>query len=374
MRIINLRHKVVIGLLAAVLSAGAAQAILTVSLPEDVAINRVEYYWSGDANGANNLGRIVNPTAGVVLDVTNPNTQARRDNATTYVFGASDASGYAGSGGIYIRIWDGERDRDGGAYSSLAGFTNPFTSPSTVPFGALSYPYIKAAPGNGQITQVDETSSLVLPATRTGKLKVFSRQTPRGDGKIVEAAGCQWEVTRNGSAVDVGTMTGAAIELQTPTFTLSVGDAYRFRVRYRNLWGAWGEFSDWYDHTISGSTTGGSPDTVTLNLKKKSGGLGLNQFAFDTAAVRRGSTPVASLAALVEQINSVGTARVTLLGWWDDVEQIDRGYVVTYSGSTPSFLPVNGAAADPATVAIEARKVYQVGVSENVTVEFTLTR
>jgi hypothetical protein len=127
--------------------------------------------------------------------------------------------------------------------------------------------------------------------------------------------------------------------------------------------------------TVAGAGgSAASAESIVLNLKKKAGGLGLNQFSFPGALITRETTTVATLADLVSQINAVGTARVTLLGWWDNTDQIDRGYIVTYSGATPSFAPVNGAPADPATVALEARKVYQVGVSENVTVEFKVTR
>jgi hypothetical protein len=101
------RKLFLIGGMALLLFASAAHAVLDVTFSETLQINRIHYYWSGDANDPLTTGRMINPDETISFVLSDPNRQAKA-NATpptdVYVFG-SDA-GYPNSSTIKIRVWD----------------------------------------------------------------------------------------------------------------------------------------------------------------------------------------------------------------------------------------------------------------------------
>lgn len=239
-------------------------AILTVTFPSDTNINRIQYYWATESSGANLAGRSINSDPNIVLTLSDASKQAKVGSTpptNSFVFG-SDSS-FVNSGTTRIRLWDSASGANNGKYTNLKDYANPSGAPASDVF-SLGYSYIKATPGQGQIYQIDETSSYTYPALgKTGKLIFYSRQTARSDGLAVESNTQEWEVTyNNGTPATVNS--GTSLTLQTPDYKFNAGDKYKIRVRYKNLWNVWGEFGEAL-FTVGG---GGASYEVTYNLKK----------------------------------------------------------------------------------------------------------
>lgn len=261
----------------------AANAILDVTFNKALLTNRIQWYWQGDLNSAKDNGRNISEDPMISFDLRDPNKQAKADArppVNKYIFGADEA--FADSSSTSFRIWSVERQSDNATYTDLITYVNPFGSADSKDYN-IAYKYIKANPEKATINQVDEVSSLALPAlTTTGKLTVFSNQTARADSMVVERKACQWEVkytpkNRQERNLDMAANTGANLVLSTPNYTFNPGDAYKMRVKYQNLWDAWGEWSDEYTHTVGAIAGGGN-----ANLPKERTYLfvpGINTFS-----------------------------------------------------------------------------------------------
>lgn len=359
---------VVIGFLI-LFFAPQAQAVLTVNFTEDIRSEdraRIQYYWNVDVNTPNVYGRTINSAPTVILDLSDPNRQAKVDpSPRAFHFGCDER--FPGSTYIYMRLWDNKYRNH--YYTDLRGFSNTALGTVISNFGTITYRYVKANPGTAVINQYDETATTVFsPSASSSRRVTFSSVQPsRPDGKEVEIPQSIWSITYNGTTLDARRVAGKNLTLQAPADSLNPGDIYVVKVKHVNHWG---EQSDrWSDPVryVVGAA-GGGVSSVTYNFV--STGLGLNQFALPFLAKHDGVN-IDNVQQLVEGINAAaGASAVTSIGWWDETAQIDKGYVVTYSGGTLIFSPVNGAA-DPATERVVTGRSYQVVVNSNFSITFT---
>lgn len=347
----------VILLIFALLIAGAikAEAVLDITFKEgasnkDLAINQIQYYWSDDASGANQNSRIINPDPTISFDLADPNKQAKTayeaPPTDKYVFGASAT--YLNSGTTRVRVWDTAAQSDGGKYTDLASYTNPFGSGSSQNF-SIVYKYIKANPGQGLIYKVDEVSSLVLPATKTTELKIYSTQVSVPGG-IVEIAKCEWQGTYNGAPMDLSGQTGSTLTLvSSPTYPFINGDICAVKVRYQNIWGSWGNWSNEYSHVITGPVgTGPITSEVTFVTGLKFFSLGVPSIEAGTnkdnwnCSVNEGNTwqSIKTVDALLMQIEPDLFTKTT------PSEYVSTFGIVTDQGVVEGLLQ-NGSIVDP---------------------------
>jgi len=357
-KIRNKNWLVLIGLgLAFTVFANGAHAVLEVTFKEGTAdktlnINQIQYYWSTDASRTANVdGRTINPDPNITfnLDVADGQAKAYATPPTSkYIFGADDA--HAGSQTIYIRAWNGVRQTDDVKYSIISGLANSSGSGKFETI-TLTYPYIKAAPGKGEIYKAEESTVKTLPATVEKKIKVYSRQMAVTGG-IVEVASYQWKINQNGiQLTDVNG--GADLELSNPGYTISPGDVFKFQVRDKNLWDVYGDWSDEYSYTY-----GAGVPLLSAIIIFESGvatnKFGLNFFAMpfspdadgkwwafkstDGSAcmfnnISNASTnEITTAYDLVMAINSLQANSVSTFGYWNKAaaEQKVNGVMVSY--------------------------------------------
>lgn len=336
MKLNNYLIKAVFLLFLWFLTADCAQAILTVNLPESVALEQIQYFWSGDQSGANQTSRIINADPAISFSFidTGPDsaTLAKAGTVpptTQLIFGSDDSA--PASANISIRVWNGASGASGGRYTSLSSFGNPALAPVTQNISAFNYQFIRDIPGQGIINRADEIASLTLPSTRTTRLKLFSQQAPRGDTLTVERSRCIWEVlyTPSGGSESTLTITETGTDLEllpSPANNFNPGDRYSIRVRYVNLWETPGPWSDVYNHAI----TGAGPQSVTINLETRVGGTpagpGINSFAmpFGGPWYDGRGTPIVNALDLVRAINTAaGSSVVSSFGRWNkDTQQV----------------------------------------------------
>lgn len=360
------RMVIALGLL--VLLCSSSLATLQLDFTEDVARNRLQYYWAGDASSADQDGRIINPDPAITFDLSDVNKQAKVDpSPRSFHFGSDEL--YPNSASTRVRLWNMASETDGGFYTALAGYTNPALGTDVRSFGAISYLYVKDDPDIAVISQYQASDTTVLyPSPSASRSVVFtSVQPPRTDGKEIEIKQCIWQVDLPDGTREERLTTARTLTISTPSDSFDPGDRYTVRVKHKNLWDV--VSADWSDAVLYTVGEGGvGVGVVSYDLV--AAGLGLNQFSvpFDASI---GGVDITSLSVLVGQINASGSAgNVTTLGWWDEAAQIDRGYTITYPGGTPTFTPVNGAG-DPATEPMVAKRSYQVSVTSDVTVTFT---
>lgn len=348
--------RLVITLLLLSLVASPARAILTVKFQENLAADRLQYYWNTDANKKANVnGRLINSDKDITLDVANEATQAKTGKdlpSDEFVFGSSAA--YPGSLKISLRVWDQVKNTSGGKYTALLTFDNPALSPATANFGPLFYSYIYETPAKPLITKVEETSTITLPGTTpVSSLKIVS-VGQKVQGLDVEVAACEWTV--NGEVVSG--QTGQTLTIANP----QPGQTYSVSVRYQNLWGTWGEPSAVYTHTFAGAGESG------LIVIQGPLGPGIVQFGLPVDPTnddfKVGSvTKPANLDAFIRALDSTG--KITTFGWWDGSKPV--GYIITWTGGTPTYQKVN-TTAEPNTVALVKDKVYQLNLTGALTV------
>jgi len=349
--------------------APQALAVLTVNFPEDIGVDnraRIQYYWNGDTTTPNETGRTINSDPTVTLNLADPTTRAKVDpSPRTFHFGCEE--GYPGSNYIYIRLWDNSSRNN--YYTDLRGFSNTALGTVISDFGNITYRYVKAAPRQPIINQYDETATSVLSPTPSSSRRVTfsSIQSAQRDGKEVEIPQSIWNITYNGRDLGDRTVSGRSLTLSTPSDTLNPGDTYVVKVKHKNYWGD--VSGDWSDPVTYVVGAGGGVASVTYSFV--STGLGLNQFALPFAA-KHGDVNIDNVRQLVERLNvAAGSNAVTSIGWWDEVNQIDKGYVITYPGGTLTFSAVNGANADPASENIVTGRSYQVVVNRGFSITFT---
>lgn len=332
------------------LFTAAANAVLDVTLSESLPISRVKYYWSGDANGPRNAGRIINPNPGISFNLSDANLQAKASAApptNKFIFG-SDAA-YPGSSSISIRVIEGDNvDVVGTRYSALTSFSNPSGAPASGNMAVL-YGFINDTSTKPYITQIADSlvKIEVPPQPDIRQVTFYSARPARADGLNVTIGTYAWTITRNGTPLDLSGLThGTSITLFTPVFTFNTGDVYTATVTYNNLWGV-GNTSDPYNYPISAGGTGGG-EPVAINLKRTiASGLGINSIAVPNATcnvsetkksgapVTVTTTSVANGLQLCQLINEIyGGPVVRTIGTWDEVSQTEKGVVINYSGTS----------------------------------------
>jgi|GEM_PF-2455424 len=355
------------------LFASQAGAVLTVNFPESINVSdkeRIQYYWNGDATTPNVAGRTINSDPTITLNLSDTDRQAKVDSSPTTQkihFGCEDDDRYRGSNYIYIRLWDNSSRNN--YYTDLRGFSNTALGTVISDFGGITYLYVKDTPSKPIINQYDETATSVLSPTPSSSRRVTfsSIQSARSDGKEVEIPQSIWNITYNGTPLPDRTVSGRSLTLSTPSDTLNPGDTYVVKVKHKNYWGD--VSGDWSDPVTYVVGAGGGVASVRYSFV--STGLGLNQFALPFAA-KHGDVNIDNVRQLVERLNvAAGSNAVTSIGWWDEVNQIDKGYVITYPGGTLTFSAVNGANADPASENIVTGRSYQVVVNRGFSITFT---
>lgn len=335
-----------------------AYAVLELTFSESLPINRIQYYWSGDASGANQTGRIINPDKNISFNLADPDYQAKPKTdppTAVYIFGADEA--YASSTTTKVRVWDVASQTEGGKYTNLSSYTNPAGTGAFQNFN-IAYSYIYATPTKPNLTKVDETTSKPLPSgDTTGSLKIYSAASAHSSGLAIEIAECEWVVN---AAVATG-QTGATLTLSTPTWDLSAGTSYTVKVRYKNLWGEWGPYSDEYTHTVAG--TGGAADSLSISLVKYPDGFGINSFGVPFSTVYdSGNNPVTNLKQLISAINAAGEGYATTIGFWQGQQEV--GFTLNETGGVVNKINTEQ---NPEDISIVRGLGYQVSVTADKT-------
>lgn len=347
------------------LLAVPAFAVTDINFDQALEIDQIQYYWSSDSDkGANYNGRIINPDPSIIFNLDDADYQAKAGSTPPtdiYWFGAEDD--YTGSQTIYLRVWENERQVKGNKYTANNEYDNPYGSPMTYNV-SVNYAYIYADPEKAELYQVDETFSKAIPAgTTTGKLKVYSQQQGRDDGLEVEVGSREWYVEYNGSDLNI-TSTSANLELTTANgYVFNTGDEYAFKVRYQNLWGDWGEWSDVYTHVVAGA--GAVTESIALTLHKVADGYGVNDVIIPYSTTYISGVRITDLQALKTQIEAAGTT-ITAIGIWDESSMTLKG--ATFENGSPTYTSGISSLSD---VSLSAGDAVQVSVDREVSITLT---
>jgi len=335
-----------------------ANAVLELTFNQSLPINRIQYYWSGDASGANQTGRIINSNKDISFNLADPDYQAKPKTdppTAVYIFGADEA--FPNSTTTKVRVWDVATQTEGGKYTNLVSYSNPAGTGAFMNFN-INYSFIYADPTKPNLTKVDETTSKPLPSgDTTGSLKIYSAASAHSSGLAIEIAACEWLVN---SEIATG-QTSQTLTLSTPTWDLSAGTSYTVQVRYKNLWGDWGPYSDPYTHTIAG--TGGAADSLSIGLIKYPDGFGINSFGVPFSTVYdNGNNPVTNLRQLIDAINDAGEGYATTIGFWQGQQEV--GFTLNESGEVVNRINTEQ---NPEDISIVRGLGYQVSVTADKT-------
>ncbi|MBI5400289.1 hypothetical protein HZB07_06800 [Candidatus Saganbacteria bacterium] len=282
------------------------------------------------------------------------------DNKIFFVRGSSDT---APGGTVYVRIWSGAANVANSYYSQAVSFANGALVGQEGTLNATTN-YRAASPYPPVITQFQEVATTVIPArTRTGTLVVNAQQPATPTDGLREVTRYLW---RRGTAADaLSDVSGATGQnLSSDLATLSTGTTYYFQTQHTNWFGNASNTPP-VNYTIAGAVAAGAGVTVSYTFVRLAGSFGLNQFSLPFVA-NIGPTPINTIDGLVAQLNAAagtGSPAITSIGWWNETSQIDQGYTITYSGTTPTFAAVNGANVDPTAERVVLNRSYQVAVS-----------
>jgi len=392
MKLINSRGlKLFLTLLAVSVLTSPVWAVLEVTLNESVAIDRIQYYWAGETNSANQAGRIINSNPAISFDLSDINRQAKPKAApptNVYIFGA-DAS-YPNSETTRIRVWSTTAQQNNATYTALSSFSNPAATGAFENLN-INYLYIKAKPDTATITQYTESGTVYISPPQPPAVTVtFNSTSPQVGGYTVEIAQSEWELVQGATTV-YQTVNGKNLTLDTasppPGITMGGGDEITLRVKHINLWNE--KADNWSVpllYSVGGGGIGGGP--VDLKVKRvASTGLGISSFAVpksicsvtdtlkNAAPVAVTTTTVSNGLELVELLNEInGGPVVRTFGTWDEDAQIEKGVVVTYSGSAVDAASQTALGTEfPSLVPGRGYQVYvKPDPDADVTLEFTL--
>jgi len=250
-------------------------------------------------------------------------------------------------------------------------------------WNSLAINYKADSPYPPRITKFEEaTTSFTDGSPTTSTLRVYSEAGTGTDG-LREITGYHWYMWRPADpanpAADAPTtftsdgagITGAitqTLQIDTAAAGLPIGATYAFSAYNDNLWGSSGSPIQLHTIAAAGPVTPGGVSEINFDFK--STGMGINQFTLPFVPAYRGTNRITTIAELVARINTASTDPahdvVKSVGWWNNISQIDQGYLVT-GGTTPILNAVNGATETDLVV----NKAYQITLRGDVTIRLT---
>jgi len=334
----------VIGVMFALIFALPAGAGLIVNFPSNLELGQVQYYWATEGTNPA-LGRTPSAYGTPLSEITSVFARAFDTTPSArYEFWAG--SSLPNSGTDNIRIWSDKDKPTNSLYTDTKPFSNNLGSGGEDIFGAITYVWIKAAPGAAKITKYSDSGTTyinpVLPVSRT---VTFYSDCATVSGYAVQIKETTWSISKNGEAATFKN-TGTSKDLVLSTLTgsdLSAGTSYTIMAKHKNYWDAENAYSAPVTYTI-GSGPGGA--AITVNLKRKLGGPGINSFSVPgssfsiSAPAKDGvaltttltTTTIGNAFQLCKVINEInGGPLVRTFGYWDADQQKAAGVMITYT-------------------------------------------
>jgi len=119
---------------------------------------------------------------------------------------------------------------------------------------------------------------------------------------------------------------------------------------------------------------GGGIASVTYNLKKADGGLGLNAIAaiHTVPFMVEATTGIDTVGKLVDAINAKsGSKNVVTFGWMEDGNATLQGWAISYDASGTATYTGTGSVTTGSDTLLVKDRIYQISVLNNVSVTFT---
>ncbi|MFA4844091.1 MAG: hypothetical protein WC632_03980 [Candidatus Margulisiibacteriota bacterium] len=303
-------------------------------------------------------------------------------SGTLRAFGITDASGIwqtstsiQDGSSFYLKGWSDNPPALGKYY----GFNGPYqlgTAKDTndVDDKLINLDHKAAAPQTPYINNISETTahpydSGHTPLTTVSNLIVSSSPHAVDDGiREVSSMDWSWGQDPNKLTLDPN-QHGASLIL--PSTTLTPGGTYYFEVVYNGPFGNSPPCAT-LGYTLGAGGVGGGVTSLTITLKKKTDGMGVNSIGmpFDgPLEVQKEDgtsilTGVATLGDLIKAVNATETAKVTAAAYWDESQQL---FGATYdSGGNKLYVTPSG---DPAALTLKAGKGYYLSVDKDVTIK-----
>jgi hypothetical protein len=306
-----------LSLLAVYALGGPAYAVLELTLSDDVATERIQWYWGGDARNAATDGRMINPDPMISFDLSDANRQAKPASAAPptnmYVFGANDS--YPNSKKTYVRIWEEDAKTNGSKYTNLHDWDNP-TGGIANPSLTINYTKIYDKPARPVIIEVVESITtplgvsgdvVVASGASSGSVTIKSQGTSHDSGLGVDVVQRQWEV--NGAAGPSGTN----LVLDSASYPMDEGTTYTVRVRYQGVNSQWSDYSAPYTYVVGGGMAGpGGPMSIVFNLlSAQTDKLVVNTIFIPSTNLTQPEITTVSVASdLARVVNNVAGANV----------------------------------------------------------------
>lgn len=302
---------------------------------------QIQYYFSGQASGANQAGNFINLDTTIVLVSTDPQKYAKSLKplpSDQFTFGSWDD--VAGSSTLLLRVWDKAAQTPGGSYTSLSSRGNSSGQTDELAF-PITYAYIYATPTKATITQYSEVGTTVINPLSVSKTVTFSSRSDAVSGKTVEIAGSKWVVKQGPTTVPLdGSGTNLTLDSTKPPtgITMNTGDSLSLQVQHINLWGDIGPLSDAYTYTVgAGAGVGGASISKIYTITPV-----INTFSlpFDCSKPltyqvgANAAVPMASGMKVRDLLNAVGN--VSVFGWYDSVNKKQEGFTSVNSTALDS--------------------------------------
>ncbi|MBN3033665.1 MAG: hypothetical protein JW873_06185 [Candidatus Saganbacteria bacterium] len=211
----------------------------------------------------------------------------------------------------------------------------------------------------------DDASQKYLPAFT---LTVHAGTAYKSEGVSyaieVKKVSDSWTAAKKGSG---SSWTIVEKDLANPYF--AVGGTYEARATASNVFGSTQGQPKTFTIPGGGGAAAATANQVTIALRRKSGGLGINSFALPFGTVYDAAgTQINSLAGLAASLNAAlgGAGYVATIGYWDEANQLEVGYTFDSKGAVLDR--INTAQPDLPLPAVG--KGLQISVTGDVTVTF----
>jgi len=344
--------RVVMSLFVLSFLVSQSQAALQVDFLEDIESAdraRIQWYWDAGARTANVEGQSINDNPDVILDLDNPDARAKVDpTPRAFHFGCDEE--HDESELIHIRVWDDDDRGDNDHYSVMQSFGNVALGSRVEDFGAITYSFVRAAPGAATITGYNETGSTNLVAGTFTRSVTFNSSAALVGVYTVEIARSRWHITYPDGSSDTEETGGTSLSLSTADGdSLNPGDTYTLQVEHQNLWGTWtADLSAAVVYEVGAGPAvgpGGPGAAYRINLRRIAGGHGVNSFSIPRAGCEVEGSAVADVNGTVcanayELVNAINRIQgggaavpfVRVFGSWDAAAQVPIGVTIDYDG------------------------------------------
>lgn len=346
------------GVLLFMLCSNAAFATMKVTFSVGPVNNdQISYYWQGETSTADQVGGTPSNDFNAALGLGTPAKPEDSHPDNIYFFFSQQAHASLITS---IRLWDVAAGTNGGHYTALKSYSNPYQSVPAYNF-TNNYIYVYAAPVKAVITKYDEVATVTYsPSPGQDREVTFSSAQPDQGGYKTEIVQSEWDEDGNKTVVAGSSYTILGVQ---------TGESHTVSVRHKNPWGTWSDWSDSVFYSAGGD--GGPQPPFDLVLKHVSGS-GINSFGMPFPGPWFiGANQITNAHELVVEINAAaGDNAVSSFGKWDETNQQVAGVMINYNGNVIDPTDV----ADLQNISLSRGLGYQIYVTKDVTVQIKNTQ